>query len=216
MFTDRCRFYFQYPGASARSSGWIRKGSSWEAPKVEHPSAYNVYGGITKFGTTTVKEVTGSTNYHSDFINTQEQPAKNITSDEYYGVVASHFLPQGAKIFACGPGVSNWVLQQDNDPTHKTPSKAALKDWLHHHPGQMVTLLTGWPSHSPDLSPIENVWGIIQQKTNKSGCKTFDEFKAKVNELFSNLSMETLKNLYKSMRSRMQECIANKGGKTKH
>lgn len=152
MFTDRCKFSFQYPGVSARSSGWIRKGSSWEAPRVDHPSVYNVYGGITKFGTTTLKEVTGSTNHHSDFINKKEKPARNITSAEYHGVVASHFLPQGTKVFANGPGMSSWVLQQDNDPTHKKPSHAALEEWMHHHPGQVVTLLKGWPPHSPDLS----------------------------------------------------------------
>lgn len=77
-------------------------------------------------------------------------------------------------------------------------------------------MLKNWPPNSPDLSPIENVWGIIQQRANKAGCKTFDEFKAKVNGLFKGLSKETLERLYNSMKSRMQECIRNKGGKTKH
>jgi len=216
MFTDRCKLQHVFPGVSARSCGWIKKGSSWEAPKVDHPSVYNVYGGITRFGTTTLKEVTGSTNYHTEFENKQHQKARNITSGEYYGVVAKHFLPQGTKIFASGPGMSSWTLQQDNDPTHKTPSHAAIEEWVHYHPGQPVTLLKGWPPHSPDLSPIENVWGIIQQKVNKAGCKTFQEFKAKVDELYNHLSPETIKRLFDSMKARMQECIKNKGGKTNY
>ena len=216
MFTDRCKFAFQYPGVSARSCGWVKKGSSWEAPKVEHPSVYNVYGGITKYGATTLKEVTGSTKHHSDYKTRSQHTARNITSDEYYDVVASHFLPQGTMIFSSGPGLSSWVLQQDNDPTHKQPSKTALGDWAKKHPGQTVTLLKDWPPNSPDLSPIENVWAMVQQDAHKAACSTFDEFKAKVNELFYNSSKDTVKRLINSMKSRMQECIRKKGGKTKH
>jgi len=183
---------------------------------VEHPSTYNVYGGITKFGTTTLKEVTGSTKHHSEYESKRQKKAKNITADEYYDVVASHFLPQGTRIFASGPGLSSWILQQDNDPTHKQPSKQALEEWAKKHPGQTVTILKDWPPSSPDLSPIENVWAMVQQEAQKAACNTFDEYKAKVNELFCNISKETLKKLINSMKSRMQECIKNRGGKTKH
>lgn len=216
MFTDRTKFKFQYPGASARNCSWVKKGESWEAPKVDHPSVYNVYGGVTKFGTTKLKEVTGSTKFKSVYKNKSGGKARNITSAEYHDVVSSHFLPQGTKLFACGPGLSNWVLQQDNDPTHKAPSKEALEDWSKHHPGQNVTLLQGWPPHSPDLNPVENVWAYIQAKLNKSACKTLEEFKARANQLFESLDITMLRNLVKSMQSRMKECISNKGGKTKH
>ena len=37
-----------------------------------------------------------------------------------------------------------------------------------------------WPPHSPDLSPIENVWGIVQREVDAMGCKGFNEFELAV------------------------------------
>ncbi len=78
-----------------------------------------------------------------------------------------------------------------------------------------VSLLANWPPHSPDLSPIENVWADIQARVNKAGCKTIEEFKARVvQEWVEQYDKKKLANLYKSMKTRLKSCIELDGMRT--
>ena len=48
----------------------------------------------------------------------------------------------------------DWILQFDNDPKHK--SKFAMEFIK-----KKKIKILDWPPYSPDLSPIENIWGIM-------------------------------------------------------
>jgi hypothetical protein len=170
-----------------------------------------MYAGITQYGVTKPHFVTGTTGMTTTFTNQKGGAARNITITEYENVVATTLLPEGAKLFG-NQGISQWVLQQDNDPTHKRGSQQALakfKATFKNAP----TILPDWPPNSPDLSPIENAWAIVQAKLDARGCKTFAEFKDALKEEWTKLERSTYKNLMGSLKQRMSKCIEMEGEK---
>ena len=214
MFTDRKKFHFTFVGAKVRHVEWLRAGHKRTASKVNHAMVVNVYGGITTYGATRLICVAGTSKMATEYKNKKGQAARNITSSEYMKVV-SFLLQEGKRLFAA-QGISNWILQQDNDPTHKKAATTALQAWNQSNSGNHVSLLPAWPPNSPDLSPIENVWAYVQRQVNAEGCKTFDEFKLKVMHTFHHLPQQMINNLYRSMTSRLVDCIAVGGDKTKY
>jgi transposase len=149
MFSDRCKFFHYYPGCCIYKSAWRVVGEACTEYKVNRAATFNVYGGITKHGTTRFHVVAGTTNYNpvKKYCNKKGAPAKNITSEEYHDVVSKTFLPDGERLFNGSP----WVLQQDNDPTHAKASRKALQDIIGNH----ASILDAWPPNSPDLNIIE-------------------------------------------------------------
>lgn len=215
MFTDRKKFHFCFPGSKVHPVRWVRgpaKGSSKAVNQPNHAQVLNVYAGITKYGPTAVHVVAGSSKHKSTFKNQQGKPAKNITTAEYKQVLQT-LLKEGQKLFSV-QGISTWVLQQDNDPTHKIAA-AEVQQW-NASKGSSVQLLSPWPPNSPDLSLIENFWGWVQQQVDKQGCKTFEEFKEAVIKQIAGVPKQHLTHMWDGMRARLNDVVVNGGGPTKH
>lgn len=214
MFTDRCKFAFRYPGAVVRSVRWMKNSQKHQdgAPRPSKPSVYNVYGGITRWGTTKLHVVTGTTGHKSDFKNKRGAAARNITQGEYAQVLKQTLLREGQRIFS-GQGMSTWTLQQDGDKSHAR-AQDVVDVYNRKCRGSTVSVLRDWPSNSPDLSPIENVWGYVDREVAKMGCKTFADFKAAINVTFQNIPETMRRNLFDSVPKRMRDCIMLDGYKT--
>jgi len=98
------------------------------------------------------------------------------------------------------------TFQQDNAPCHtanvaKIPMDAAgIKT-------------TNWPAVSPDLNPIENLWGIMKLKLTKLPVKprNRDELWNEIVIAWNSITIEQVRNCIDSMPRRMIKVILNGG-----
>ena len=212
LFTDRKKFHLTYPGSSVRSVRW-REGDEEDAvPRPNHPSCVNVYGGITRWGTTDLIMVTGTSKHVSTYVNSRGKKAQNITSSEYKEVCCQ-LLHEGSRLFS-SKGTCEWVYQQDKDPTH-TVAGRVIKDFNQER-CSCVELLQGWPGNSPDLNLIENVWSWVEAEVNKKACRTFAEFEVEVQNVFKSVPRNMLDNLWKSIPTRLHEVVRMDGKRVKY
>jgi hypothetical protein len=212
LFTDRKKFQFKYPGVKVGPGKWLKGSEEHLASQVNHAGTVNVYAGLSPYGLTLAHEVAGTKGLKTSFGNKKGQGAKNITSEEYETVMKKTLLPGGRTLFSQGGGQASWVFQQDNDPAHKLAS-IYLKTWNNKH-GSSVQLLQNWPPNSPDLNPIENVWGWMEAKINRLGCSNWAEFKAAVHRICKEVPQGMINNLYVSMSKRINLVLEKGGGKT--
>ena len=66
-------------------------------------------------------------------------------------------------------------------------------------------------SKSPDLNPIENLWGIIDTKVKAAGPKTKKRLIKFVKRQWENMDMDFVKNLINFVPTRLREVIARHG-----
>jgi hypothetical protein len=131
-------------------------------------------------------------------------PPTRMNSQEYQGVLASCLLP-----FLAEKAGELYVFQQDNASVHASKSTRA---WLAER--NIITL--SWPACSPDLNPIENVWGILVHRVYEEGRQygTIDELKVGVMEAWDSLENEVLARLSESMPARLFQVIHRNGDVT--
>ena len=63
-----------------------------------------------------------------------------------------------------------------------------------------------WPSNSPDLAPIENIWSIMKMKVAEKQPSTIIECAKIINSTWNKLSVDLARKLTTSMVDRIEEC----------
>jgi hypothetical protein len=120
---------------------------------------------------------------------------------KYQNVLESSLLPYGERIG--GPG---WIFQQDNCSIHVSKS---TKAWF----GTKKLNILEWPSRSPDLNPIENLWGTLVRLVYANGRQfvSLEDLRKAIVDCWYQIDQTELQNLVLSMKTRIFNLIIKKG-----
>lgn len=141
-----------------------------------------------------------------DFKSELSFPEGRMNSLTYQGMLTDH-LDQISDHF----GQREWIFQQDNASIHSSKSTMA---WLKR---KKVNVMK-WPALSPDLNPMENLWGILVRKVYVNGKQfyTINDLKTAIINAWNSIQQKELKTLVESMPNRIYNVILVGGAKTKY
>ncbi len=123
---------------------------------------------------------------------------KSRVNAAIYQEILEHFmLPSAEKLY----GDADLIYQQDLVPAH---TAKGTKSWFNDHG---VTVFD-WPVNSPDLNPLDNLWGIVRDTRPNNA----EELKATIRETWASITPEQCHRLIASMPRRIDAVIHAKGG----
>ena len=123
-----------------------------------------------------------------------------------YQDILEHFMLSSADHLY---GDADFIFQQDWAPAHTAKT---TKTWFNDHG---ITVLD-WPANSPDLNPIENLWGIAKRKMKDMRPNNAKELKAAIEASCSSITPQQCHRLIASMPRRIKAVIHAKGAQTKY
>jgi len=131
---------------------------------------------------------------------------QNINSNTYIGALESHLLP-----FFDSLELDEIVFQQDNARPHVS---STTLEWLERRGIETLD----WPAYSPDLNPIENLWGVLVQRVYANG-RVYDninDLKISIKNEWERIPKNILENLVTSMKTRIFDVLLSGGSNTKY
>lgn len=131
-----------------------------------------------------------------------------MNSEKYIAVLEEVLHPSITKIYG-DTNADNIKFQQDNAPCHT--SATSMRYLKEHHDD-----LLEWPAQSPDLNPIEHLWGILKRKIREHSITSKQGLKQILQQEWNEISPEECRKLVSTMPKRIAAVIKAKGGPTKY
>uniref|UniRef100_A0A672KT30 Transposase n=1 Tax=Sinocyclocheilus grahami TaxID=75366 RepID=A0A672KT30_SINGR len=123
----------------------------------------------------------------------------------YCEILGNNLVPS-VRALKMGRG---WVFQHDNDPKH---TARATKERLRKKHFKVLE----WPSQSPDLNPIENLWRELKLHVAQRQPQNLKDLENTCMEEWAKIPAAVCANLVKNYRKRLTSVIVNKGFCTKY
>jgi DNA-binding MarR family transcriptional regulator len=132
---------------------------------------------------------------------------ERLNSDVYSRILENIMVPSVQMAY---PN-NNFIFQQDNCSIH---TAHRVTEWFENH---NINVLD-WPSRSPDLNPIENMWGLMVKKLQGSRLifANREEFLNAITDAWQSLPQDYYRNLCLFMPSRLRKILEVNGAMTKY
>ncbi len=168
LFSDESKFCISFGNQGPRV--W-RKGGEAHSPSclkssVKFPQSVMIWGAMSSAGVGPLC-----------FLKT------NVTASVYHEILEHFMLSSADQLFKD----ADLIIQQDLAPAYTAKS---TKSWLNDHGVGVLD----WPANSPDLNPVENLWGIVKRKMRNKRPKNTDELKATVKETWASYHLSSATN----------------------
>ena len=164
---------------------WRQRGEVIKTPTVKHSAKVHVYGCFSEEGFGNIYCFTN-----------------NLNADLLCTIYKITLLPSAKKLF--GKDNDSWVLQEDNDPKH-TSGKA--QEWRDNNQVNRIS----WPSQSPVLNPMENVWAVLKANVGNHQPTSTKDLIRIIKKEWKALEKVFAENLIVSMKNRVSLLLSNNG-----
>ena len=121
-----------------------------------------------------------------------------FNTEHYMSVLEDIMLPSVGQIY---PN-NSFAFQQDNCPVH---TANAVREWFHRNNIEVLP----WPAYSPDINPMENVWGLIVKEIYKRNFRpnNSNELWEVIHECWEGLDLNVIVNLINSIPDRLVQVV---------
>lgn len=181
IFTDETTVLM----APRRAKVWRKKGQRVVFRTRKHPGKIHLWGCFARNG-----------------FGAAYTFVENLNADVLCTIYEQALRPSIKKLF--GAADRNWVLLEDNDPKH-TSQKA--QKWRKDNSVERIH----FPTQSPDLNPIENLWSILKHNIAKHEPKSLKDLQNIMCRQWKALPVRLCAKLADSMPDRIQQVIAANG-----
>ena len=191
LYTDECRIAVYQSDAGPRYA-WMRP-SERELPRnlkksvKKSPSAH-IWCGISLQGRTELVQL-----------------SDHVDSVEYMALIENHLIPEIPRLSYNG----KFILLQDGASCHRSgPTRAFL--------AQKNIEVAPHCAQSPDMNPIEHMWGHLKKRVDERAPKSLKHLKTILKEEYEKLPDTLLQNLCLSYPRRIRACYEAKGYNTSY
>lgn len=181
VFTDEASFWL-FPIVK---KAWSNSNKRYIVRTVKHPGKVHLWGCFNSRGFGRLVVFTGI-----------------LTAERMVKIYEKGLLPSTDSWF--GRENRNWVLQEDNDPKHRS---RVCSEWK----AEKNIDVMEWPASSPDANPIENVWAIMKAKLKGKQLTRIDQLRRCLKRIWKDLPQQYAINLVGSMDNRCQAIISQGG-----